>query len=172
MELHTSVCRFKEAKEMDPYIRFSRNFAVFNLRDLGSKGHTTIRKFSSVDNFHSHNSLIQTFDEKTKKFKNIFPLIYDVSNLRDAWHEIKSKPGNLTSKGNNKTLDGLPLVWFTNISDKLKHGTHKYAPSRKVGIPKPGKTETKYLTIGSPRDKVIQKAFLRILEQIYEGLSE
>jgi hypothetical protein len=27
------------------------------------------------------------------------------------------------------------------------------------------------LTIGSPRDKIIQRAFLRILQQIYEGLS-
>lgn len=96
---------------------------------------------------------------------------YNKNNLIDAWHEIKNKLGNLIPGETKETLDGLPLKWFDDISDNLKRGTHRYAPSRQYGIPKPGKSGKKFLTIGSLRDKIIQRAFLRILQQIYEGLS-
>lgn len=36
-------------------------------------------------------------------------------------------------------------------------------------IPKPGKTETRPLSVGNPREKIIQKATLLVLEQIWEN---
>jgi len=54
---------------------------------------------------------------------------------------------------------------------KLLDGTHKYRPARRVKIPKAaGKLGTRPLTVASPRDKVIQQAFYRILHLIYEGI--
>jgi retron-type reverse transcriptase len=35
-------------------------------------------------------------------------------------------------------------------------------------IPKPGKTELRPLSVGSPRDKIVQKALALILEEIWE----
>lgn len=67
---------------------------------------STLRDNEHVYDVHT---LVEKFDGKEKKFKNIFPLIYDKNNLIDAWHEIKSKPGNLTPGGTKETLDGLPL---------------------------------------------------------------
>jgi retron-type reverse transcriptase len=96
-----------------------------------------------------------------------------VENLQQAWFEIKSKPGNLTPGGDleGETLDGLKLDWFKEISEKLNSGEYKYKPVRRKLIDKPGKKNKRPLTIGSPRDKVVQRAILRIMQQIYEGVS-
>lgn len=117
--------------------------------------------------------LKDTYDEKSRKFKNIFPLISSVENLQQAWFEIKSKPGNLTPGGDpeGETLDGLKLDWFKEVSEKLNSGKYKYKPVRRKLIDKPGKKNKRSLTIGSPRDKVVQRAILRIMQQIYEGVS-
>ena len=175
----TPIRSFEEAIVNGGLYSRSKNLAIFIPWKINSKGHTTIKsKFSTIDkstlqdNEHVYNlyTLVKKFDEKEKKFKNIFSLIYDKNNLIDAWHEIKNKSGNLTPGGTKETLDRLPLGWFDDISGNLKHGTHKYAPSRQHAIPKPGKSGKRFLTIGSPRDKIIQQAFLRVLQQIYEGL--
>lgn len=112
------------------------------------------------------------FNEKTGKFENIFPLIYSQENLEDAWHEIKGKQGNMTPGEDFEALDSLDKDWFKKISVALKSGTHQYRPIRRTPIFKPGKTGIRQLTIGSQRDKIIQQAFLRVLQQVYEGVIE
>lgn len=144
---------------------------IFN-NNLTYNGHskpilTTYRFFSSVPD-----KLKENFNKKTRKFENLFPIICSVENLQEAWYEIKSKPGNMTPGGDGiETLDGLGLEWFERTSKKLLSGSYKYKPARRVHINKPGKNGKKPLTIGSPRDKVVQKAILKILQLIYEGVS-
>lgn len=125
------------------------------------------RNFSSLPS-----DLKSKFNVKSQKYENIFPLISSVENLQQAWYEIKSKPGNMTPGGDGiETLDGLEVGWFKKVSDKLNSGTYMYKSTRKAFINKPGKSTKRQLTIGSPRDKVVQKAILRVLQQIYEGVS-
>lgn len=172
MKSHTTVRSFEEAKVTSGLYNRLKNLAIFIPCNTSSKSHTTnIRKFSSENNYYDTHLLAEKFDKKSKKFKNIFPLIYDKDNILNAWHDLKNKPYNLTFSDTKKAFDKLPLDWFTEVSDKLKHGTHKYAPLKQISISKPDKSGNKFLTIGNPRDKIIQKAFLNILEQIYEGVS-
>jgi len=66
-------------------------------------------------------------------------------------------------------LDKIDLEWFHNVSSKLKAGKYSFSPARRSYIPKPGnKKKMRPLTISSPRDKIVQKAILFILEAIYE----
>jgi hypothetical protein len=73
----------------------SKNLAIFIPWKTNSKDHTiTKSKFSTTnkstlqDNEHIHiynvNALVEKFDRKERKFKNIFPLIYNKNNLIDA----------------------------------------------------------------------------------------
>ena len=96
-----------------------------------------------------------------------------MENLQQAWFEIKSKPGNLISEGDQEgeILDGLELDWFKEVSDKLKSGNYVYKPARSILINKFIKGGKRPLTIDSLRDKVVQKAILRVMSQIYEGVS-
>lgn len=94
--------------------------------------------------------------------------ISNIKNLVSAYELIKSKPGNLTHGVDKTTLDGLTMKTLKKIQKELKAGTYEFNPARRIQIPKPGKNETRPLTIASPREKIVQKAILLILEQFYE----
>lgn len=106
--------------------------------------------------------LVLKYNENTQKFKNIFPLIYHSKNLEQAWYEIKNNYSNKVNRD-------LKLLWFKELSKILESNNYNYCLERKVLISNPGKLVKKILSIGSPRDKVVQRAFLRVLQPIYEG---
>ncbi len=49
-------------------------------------------------------------------------------------------------------------------------GTYRYPHRRRTHIPKPGREETRPLTIADPRVKVIERALLNGIEPYFEGL--
>jgi group II intron reverse transcriptase/maturase len=92
-----------------------------------------------------------------------------MKNLVAAYELIKSNPGNMTSgTDRNITLDGVNLKYFESVQKALKAGTFKFQPAKRTQIPKPGKNETRPLTIASSREKIVQKAIQLSLEQVYE----
>ena len=117
---------------------------------------------------------LEGLKKANKKNKNLTnnKLIHIVSNkniLILAYELIKSIPGNSTPGASDTTLDKIDLNWFENASKKLLAGKYKFKPSRRVLIPKPDfPIKKRALTISSPRDKIIQKAILLVLEAIYE----
>jgi retron-type reverse transcriptase len=156
--------RVSELSDVNPVLIFNNNL-MYNAHSKPI--FITHRCFSSVPH-----KLKENFDKKTRKFENLFPIICSVENLQEAWFEIKSKPGNMTPGGDGiETLDGLSLDWFDKTSKKLLSGSYKYKLARRVYINKPGKNGKRPLTISSPRDKIIQKAILRVFQYIYEGVS-
>jgi group II intron reverse transcriptase/maturase len=89
--------------------------------------------------------------------------------LKLAYARVKNKEGNLTSGNNHFTLDGISKKWFEDTALRLKNGTYEFSPSRRINIPKEGSLKLRPLTMGNPRDKIIQKAIQLILEEIYEN---
>ena len=70
------------------------------------------------------------------------------------------------------TIDGISAEAIIKLSNNLKSNKHKYSTLRRVDIPKSNKPdETRTLLIASPRDKIIQQAFKRVLEIILEGVA-
>lgn len=103
------------------------------------------------------------------RYCNLYSLLCDPNVLRIAYETIKSNPGNMTKGTDNETLDKINNIWFENLSKDLSKGKFKFRPVRLVEIPKP-KGGIRPLGIGSPRDKIVQKAIQIILEAIYEPL--
>lgn len=99
---------------------------------------------------------------------NLIHLISNIELLVFAYESIKSIQGNMTRGSDNTTLDSISLDWFAKISLSLKAGKFQFKPARRVMIPKPGKTELRPLGVVNPRDKIVQKALLLVLEAIYE----
>lgn len=77
---------------------------------------------------------------------------------------IKSKPGNFTPGADKETLDGINSKYFTDTREKLRAGKFEFKPGRRVEIPKLGRK----ITVGAPREKIVQKAFQLVMEQYYE----
>lgn len=102
------------------------------------------------------------------KYNNITEVISDVDFLLSAYQKIKSNPGVLAEGSTKETLDGLNETWFEETSQRIKDGSYKFEPARRVMIPKPGKSGLRPLTISGSRDKIVQQAMKMVLEQIYE----
>jgi retron-type reverse transcriptase len=90
---------------------------------------------------------------------------------------VQSKPLTLklTSEHDDENLhlySGIGKKWFEDISKKLRSGVYKYKLAKKIYIPKGFDSQgSKPLNVGSPKDKIIQQAFRRVIEPIYEGIS-
>ena len=103
------------------------------------------------------------------RYNGIIRIIANPLFLWACYEEIRGKPGNMSPGTTSQTQDGLRWAWFENLAQKILQGKFKFSPSRRVMIPKPGKTEKRPLSVGNPRDKIVQKAISVVLEAIWES---
>lgn len=95
--------------------------------------------------------------------------ISNYKNLVSAYELIKSNPGNMTKGVSKETLDGISKTYIEKLQQALKAGKFQFNPARRIHIPKPGKKESRPLTIASPREKIVQKATLLVMERLYDN---
>lgn len=98
---------------------------------------------------------------------NLYKFMYKKELYYKAYNKLKSKPGNMTPGLFPDTLDGISNEWIDNIIESMKDQSFQFSPLRRVYINKP-KGGKRPLTIGSPRDKLIQEVMRIILESIFE----
>lgn len=111
---------------------------------------------------------VRNCKRKDRRYGNLIQIIGSYNTLLLAYLNIKSNKG-ISSKGvDNQTLDGIDRNYLVRISEEILKGKYKFLPVRMVEIPKPGKTELRPLGISSPRQKIVQKALLLVLEAIFE----
>lgn len=84
-----------------------------------------------------------------------------------AYDKLKSKPGMMTPGINPTTLDGMSHEVLDNLIEKLKYGTFKFTPAKRIEIDKANGGK-RPLNLGSPIDKLVQEVIRLILEAIYE----
>lgn len=106
------------------------------------------------------------------QLNKLYKIMYDPNLYKAAYQKLKSKPGNMTPGITPTTLDGMSEEVISDIIGKLKLGTFKFSPGRRVNIPKNG-GGSRPLTIAPPRDKLVQEVMRMILEAAYEpGFSD
>jgi len=102
--------------------------------------------------------------KKNKKYIELTKsFLTDPNFLVLAYLQIKNKPSNTIVSVEKITLDGISKNWFINAAYKIKSNSYKFR-----NIPKNNSDESRSLTIGSSKDKIIQKAIFLIINQIYE----
>lgn len=111
---------------------------------------------------------LNDFRQRNGKFNGIIRIIADADFLKGCYSLIKGNPGNMTPGSTKVTLDGITDGFFEKTAKDLLTGSFKFSPSRRVMIPKPGKQDLRPLSVGSPREKVVQKALQLLLEGIFE----
>jgi hypothetical protein len=149
----------------------SRTFTNFsnNLIDIKSEGRQSDESEISVT---TQDIALFLKDSRSSKGKvsNIFPFIVSKNNLVSAWLEIKSNR-NVFVLGSNfrhNALENLPIYWLSRVSQNILKGSYSYKRGRRVKMSKI-KSGYRFLTILSLLDKVIQKAFHRVIEIVFEG---
>jgi len=103
-----------------------------------------------------------------KKWYSLIDKVYRMSNLREAYRQVRANRG---APG----IDGVTVEAFgehleeelAKLHHELKTGTYEPKPVRRVEIPKPDGNK-RPLGIPTVRDRVVQQALLNVLQPIFE----
>ena len=104
------------------------------------------------------------------KYNGVIRIIADPQFLLECYKLIKSNPGNMSKGTTPETLDGINMGWFHENAQAMLTGSLNFKPARQVMIPKANSSKLRPLSVGQPREKVIQKAIQTLLSAIYEPL--
>lgn len=106
---------------------------------------------------------------QARKAHSLISQVYDPRNLARAWERVKENRG---AGG----VDGVTIARFEQdrgrhlglLHAKLKDGSYRPRPVRRVEIDKPGSTAKRPLGIPTVLDRVCQQALVQVLEPIFE----
>lgn len=106
---------------------------------------------------------------QARKAHSLIGQVYDLRNLARAWERVKENRG---AGG----VDGVTVARFEEnrehylglLHQRLKDGSYRPRPVRRVEIDKPGSATKRPLGIPTVMDRVCQQAVVNVLEPIFE----
>jgi group II intron reverse transcriptase/maturase len=106
-----------------------------------------------------------------KRLNGLFRLMEHPLVWQEAYANIYSNQGALTPGVDGVTLDGFSQERVASIIARLKDGSYRFRPVRRVYVPKRN-GKKRPLGISSGDDKLVQEVVRMILERIYEPIFE
>lgn len=108
--------------------------------------------------------------EKPKeRFTSIYHEVTDLENLRASYEETEAdRAAGIDGVRKEEYGEGLEEK-IKDLGERLRRMGYRPKPVRRVYIPKPGSKKKRPLGVPCFEDKVVQKALVRVLEQIYEA---
>lgn len=147
-------------------VRYFSTLSKLNARKEDSLAYLT--KINTTD-FSELNKLIENNHNKLETINTrILKLMSDIRMLLIAYNKIKSKKGNISKGSNNITLDGINISYLNKLSKDINTNMFKFSPVRRVEIPKTS-GGFRPLSVGNPREKIVQESMRIILEIIYNN---
>ena len=104
-----------------------------------------------------------------KCLNGLFRLLEDQVLWYEAYANIYANKGAITPGVDDVTLDGFSEKRVASIITRLKDGTYRFQPTRRVYIPKKS-GKKRPLGISSGDDKLVQEVVRMVLERIYEPI--
>ena len=106
-----------------------------------------------------------------RRFHALYDKVYRRDILERAWEQVRRNRG---AAG----IDGVTLAeverygverLLDELAAELREGSYRVKPSRRVWIPKPGRSERRPLSIPSVRDRIVQAALKLVVEPVFEA---
>jgi RNA-directed DNA polymerase len=113
-------------------------------------------------------------EDSSRRFGDLFNLVYDPDFLAEAWVRVKASAGSRTPGIDGATtaqIENRPGgvgVFLEDIGASLKTGEFRPVPVRQVMIPKKS-GKLRKLGIATVADRVVQAALKLVLEPIFEA---
>ena len=90
--------------------------------------------------------------------------------LTETWRQMNRRGASGIDGETPQQVERERETRVQDIGARLKAGTYRAPPVRRVAIPKgPGKDGTRPLGIPTVEDRLVQRAVARILEAVFEG---
>ena len=113
--------------------------------------------------------------DASRRFDDLFNLVYDRAFLMHAWERVSSNAGSRTAGVDRATVAWIEthvgvVVFLDGIRESLKSGGFRPVEVRQVMIPKRGSSgKLRKLGIPTVADRVVQTAVKAVLEPIFEA---
>ena len=95
--------------------------------------------------------------------------VYESGRLRRAWQQVRKNAG---AAGIDRMTVEEFAQWeealLGRIQDKLRSGSYRFQPARRVEVPKPGTTRTRQLGIPVVIDWIVGTSMHSVLEEIFD----
>lgn len=106
--------------------------------------------------------------EPGKRFTRLWRVLTSEEWLYEAWRRILGNRGSHTAGIDHETVDDIDLARIRQLAERLKTGTYRPMPVRRVYIPK-AKGKLRPLGIPTIEDRIVQQALRMLLEPIFEA---
>jgi RNA-directed DNA polymerase len=112
--------------------------------------------------------------DSSRRFGDLYNLIYDPAFLIHAWQRVSSNAGARTPGVDKATVAWIETwvgveVFLSHIRDSLKSGEFRPVEVRQVMIPKGKSGKLRKLGIPTVADRVVQTSLKLVLEPIFEA---
>lgn len=105
--------------------------------------------------------------EPGKRFNRLWRVMTSTEWLYTAWRRILGNQGSQTAGIDHETVDDIDYSRIVALSERLRTGTYRPKPVRRVYIPK-GNGKLRPLGIPTIEDRIVQQALRMVLEPIFE----
>ena len=103
------------------------------------------------------------------KWFSLMDKVYAPRNLTAAWERVRSLKGAAGVDGMTvDAFEALKEEALARLSERLRSGTYRPRPVRRVYIPKPGSQEKRPIGIPTVEDRIAQTALRNVLTPIFE----
>nr|YP_009463703.1 RNA-dependent DNA polymerase [Haematococcus lacustris]AUW36525.1 RNA-dependent DNA polymerase [Haematococcus lacustris] len=116
------------------------------------------------------NILQENIGNQGHKFDDLYPLLCRKEMFIQALGNLQKNKGSMTAGTNKETIDGISMQRIEELVSRIKKGTFRFSPFRRIFIPKPGKKKKRPLGIPNFTDRLVQEAIRMILDAIYEPI--
>jgi RNA-directed DNA polymerase len=112
--------------------------------------------------------------DASRRFDDLFNLVYDRSFLMAAWERVSTNAGARTAGVDKATVGWIEthigvVPFLDSIREALKSGTYRPVEVRRVAIPKGSSGKLRKLGIPTVTDRVVQTTLKEVLEPIFEA---
>ncbi len=96
--------------------------------------------------------------------------VYEPERLQRAWQQVRANAGAAgTDRMTVEAFVQREAQLLALIHDKLKSGSYRFQPARRLEIPKPGLSKTRKLGIPVVMDRIVGTSMHYVLESIFDS---
>ncbi len=103
------------------------------------------------------------------KQERVLERVYNMGRLRQAWQQVRRNAGAAgVDEMSVEEFGEMATEWLQLIQMKLKTGSYKFMPARRVYIPKPGSSRKRGLGIPVVMDRIVSQSVNLAFMEIFE----